>query len=137
MKYLVMVLGTQADYEGMRGEASEYSPAWSQEELRAMYACMGAINDDLAETGEMIDGQGLAEPARARVVRVGADGEPVIVDGPYGESEELLAGYWLLDCDSLDRVTEIAARVARCPVPVGAKEYPVVIRPVMEGAGGD
>lgn len=135
MKYLMMVLGTQADYDGMRGNASEHSPAWTQEELQAMYAHMSAINDDLAETGEMIDGQGLAEPARTRFVTLDADGKPVITDGPYPETKELLAGYWLLDCASLDRVTEIAARVAQCPQPAGAKEYPVVIRPVMEGAG--
>ncbi|WP_326577635.1 YciI family protein [Streptomyces sp. NBC_00487] len=135
MKYLMMVLGTQADYEGMRGKASEHAPAWTPEQLQAMYAHMGAINDDLAETGEMIDGQGLAEPARTRFVTAGADGKPVVTDGPYPETKELLAGYWLLDCASLDRVTEIAARVARCPGPEGLTEYPVVIRPVLEGAG--
>jgi hypothetical protein len=136
MKYLVMVLGTQADYEGMRGKASPYSPAWSPVELQAMYDHMGAINDDLAKTGELIDGQGLAEPARTRLVSVDERGEPVIADGPYRESEELMAGYWLLDCASLDRVTEIAARVARCPGPEGLKQYPVVIRPVLDGVEG-
>lgn len=134
MKFLMMVLGTQADYEGMRGKASEHSPAWTQDELRAMYAYMSAINDDLTETGEMLDGQGLAEPARTRFVTADVDGRPVITDGPYPESAELLAGYWLLDCADLDRVTEIAARVAQCPGPEGLTEYPVVIRPVLEGA---
>lgn len=90
MKYLMMVLGTQADYEGMRGKASEHAPAWTPEQLQAMYAHMGAINDDLAETGEMIDGQGLAEPARTRFVTAGADGKPVVTDGPYPETKELL-----------------------------------------------
>ncbi|QYX77584.1 YciI family protein [Streptomyces akebiae] len=134
MKFLMMVLGTQADYEGMRGKASEHSPAWTQDELRAMYAYMSAINDDLTETGEMLDGQGLAEPARTRFVTADVDGKPVITDGPYPETAELLAGYWLLDCADLDRVTEIAARVAQCPGPEGLTEYPVVIRPVLEGA---
>lgn len=134
MKFLMMVLGTQADYEGMRGKASEHSPAWTQDELRAMYAYMSAINDDLTETGEMLDGQGLAEPARTRFVTADVDGNPVITDGPYPETAELLAGYWLLDCADLDRVTEIAARVAQCPGPEGLTEYPVVIRPVLEGA---
>ncbi|MDT0566635.1 YciI family protein [Streptomyces sp. DSM 3412] len=134
MKFLMMVLGTQADYEGMRGKASEHSPAWTQDELRAMYAYMSAINDDLTETGEMLDGQGLAEPARTRFVTADVDGKPVITDGPYPETAELLAGYWLLDCADLDRVTEIAARVAQCPGPEGLPEYPVVIRPVLEGA---
>lgn len=132
MKYLVMVQGTQADYDAMTGKASAHSPAWSEKDLRAMFAFMQEINDDLAESGELVDGQGLAEPRQTRFVSLGEDGRPVITDGPYGETKELLAGYWVLDCASLDRVTEIAARVARCPQPEGAPEYPVVIRPIME-----
>ncbi|QCD58191.1 YciI family protein [Streptomyces hawaiiensis] len=135
MKYLVMVQGTQADYEAMRGKASANSPAWSAEELQAMFAYMGAINNDLAETGELVDGQGLAEPAQSRHVTLGDDGKAVITDGPYGETKELLAGYWVLECESLERVTEIADRVARCPQPAGAPDYPVVIRPIMDGSG--
>lgn len=135
MKYLVMVQGTQADYEAMRGKASATSPAWSEEELQAMFAYMGAINDDLSETGEFVDGQGLAEPAQTRHVTVGDDGKAVITDGPYSETKELLAGYWVLECESLERVTEIADRVARCPQPAGAPDYPVVIRPIMDGSG--
>ncbi|CAM5472285.1 hypothetical protein STAFG_8288 [Streptomyces afghaniensis 772] len=135
MKYLVMVQGTQADYEAMRGRASANSPAWSEEELQAMFAYMGAINDDLSETGEFVDGQGLAEPAQTRHVTLGDDGKAVITDGPYSETKELLAGYWVLECESLERVTEIAERVARCPQPAGAPDYPVVIRPIMDGSG--
>jgi hypothetical protein len=135
MKYLVMVQGTQADYEAMRGKASPGSPAWSEQEIQAMYAYMSAINDDLSETGEMIDGQGLAEPARTRTVTLGDDGKAVITDGPYSETKELMAGYWVLECESLERVTEIADRIIRCPQPEGAPNYPVVIRPIMEGAG--
>lgn len=135
MKYLVMVQGSQADYEAMKGRTSEASPAaWSEQDVQAMYAYMGAINDDLAETGEMVDGQGLVEPARTRAVSLGEDGKPVITDGPYSETKELLAGYWVLDCASLERVTEIAERVARCPQPAGAPQHPVVIRPIDEGS---
>ncbi|MEU1848408.1 YciI family protein [Streptomyces sp. NPDC019990] len=135
MKYLVMVQGSQADYEAMRGRASAASPAWSEQEVQAMFAYMGAINDDLSETGEFVDGQGLAEPAQTRHVTVGDDGKAVITDGPYSETKELLAGYWVLECESLERVTEIADRVARCPQPAGAPDYPVVIRPIMDGSG--
>ncbi|MGA5901054.1 YciI family protein [Streptomyces venetus] len=135
MKYLVMVQGTQADYEAMRGKASADSPAWSEEELQAMFAYMGAINDDLSETGEFVDGQGLAEPAQTRHVTLGDDGKAVITDGPYSETMELPAGYWVLECESLERVTEIAERVSRCPQPAGAPNHPVVIRPIMDGSG--
>ncbi|MEV0178339.1 YciI family protein [Streptomyces sp. NPDC050625] len=135
MKYLVMVQGTQADYEGMRGKASEHAATWTEEELQAMYAYMGAINDDLAESGEIIDAQGLAEPARTRLVSRTPDGGTEITDGPYSETKELMAGYWVLECESLERVTEIAERVSRCPGPKGQTGHPVVIRPIMDGAG--
>lgn len=78
---------------------------------------------------------GLAEPARTRFVYVGDDDRPVIADGPYGETQELLAGFRVLDCDSLERVAEIAAHIARCPAPDGAPVHPVVIRPVLDGGG--
>ncbi|MFC9844972.1 YciI family protein [Streptomyces sp. NPDC060223] len=135
MKYLVMVQGSQADYEAQRGKPSPGSPVWSEQEMQAMFAFMGAINNDLSESGELLDAQGLAEPDRTRRVTADKDGKPVITDGPYGESKELMAGFWILECESLERVTEIAARVAQCPVPDGATEYPVVIRPILDGAG--
>jgi hypothetical protein len=134
-KYLGVVECTQADYEGMRGKPSPGSPVWSEQELQAMYAYMGAINDDLSETGEFVDAQGLAQPAEIRTVTLGEDGKAVITDGPYSETKELMAGYWVLECASLERVTEIADRITRCPQPEGATNYPVVIRPILDGAG--
>ncbi|MFJ3702437.1 MULTISPECIES: YciI family protein [Streptomyces] len=133
MKYLVMVQGSQADYAAMSGEPSDGSPVWSKEDMQEMFAFMESINNDLAESGEMVDANGLVEPARTRAVLPGTDGRPVITDGPYGETKEQLAGYWVLDCESLERVTEIAARVARCPQPEGAPVYPVLIRPIDDG----
>ncbi|MDQ0932572.1 YciI family protein [Streptomyces turgidiscabies] len=135
MKYLVMVRGTQEDYDAQSGKGAPDGPTWTEEDLQIMYAYMGAINAELAETGEFLDANGLAEPARIRHVSAGRDGGAVITDGPYGETEELMAGYWLLECASLERVTEIAARVTRCPVPEGIPQHPVEIRPVLDGAG--
>ncbi|MEU8757679.1 YciI family protein [Streptomyces sp. NPDC048659] len=133
MKYLVMVQGAQADYDAMKGKPSAHSPAWSERDLSAMFAYMTAVSDDLAESGELVDAQGLVEPARTRFVTADAEGRPVVTDGPYGETKEVLAGYWVLDCASLERVTEIAARVTRCPAPAGAPVFPVVIRQIDEG----
>ncbi|MET8690319.1 YciI family protein [Streptomyces sp. NPDC004732] len=137
MKYLVMVQGSQADYESMAGKPTADSPTWSEKELQAMFAYMGKVTNDLAESGELVDAQGLTEPAQARFVSRDKDGRPVITDGPYGETKEVLAGYWLLDCESLERVTEIALRVSECPGPEGLVDPPVVIRPVQDAAGGD
>lgn len=135
MKYLVMIQGTQADYEAMSGNGSEHAPAWNEKDMQAMFSFMQSVNDDLAESGELVDGQGLAAPAQARHVLSGKDGRPVVTDGPYGETKEVLAGYWVLECESLDRVTEIASRITQCPAPEGTVEYPVVIRQIMDGGG--
>ncbi|MFD3485542.1 MULTISPECIES: YciI family protein [unclassified Streptomyces] len=137
MKYLVMVQGSQVDYDAMTGKGSAQSPAWSEKDMQAMFAFMGEVNNDLAESGELVDANGLAAPSETRFVSADKDGKPVITDGPYGETKELLAGYWVLDCASLERVTEIAARVAACPQPEGAPVYPVVIRPIPDGPGVD
>ena len=60
-------------------------------------------------------------------------GAPVVTDGPYAETEEVLAGYWVVDCASFDRATEIAAKLAGCPAPehVRASAY-ADVRPVDE-----
>ncbi|MET8677393.1 YciI family protein [Streptomyces sp. NPDC004647] len=129
MKYMLMILGKQSDYEALRGEKTD-GPAWTEQDRQAMFDFMGAVNKDLAEAGELIDAQGLTEPAEGRLVTSTKDGEPVVTDGPYGEAKEVLAGYWLLECESIERATEIAARVYQCPVPEGAPNYPVVVRPV-------
>ncbi|WP_263165717.1 YciI family protein [Streptomyces sp. SCSIO ZS0520] len=133
MKYLVMVRGTQADYEAMAGKGSAASPEWNEEQVQEMFAFMGRLNDELAESGELVDAQGLTEPARARTVGKDENGELVVTDGPYGETKEVLAGYWVLDCASYERVTEIAARVLDCPQPEGAPNPPVHIRPIDSG----
>ncbi|MEU1199671.1 YciI family protein [Streptomyces sp. NPDC005813] len=136
MKYLVMIYGNQADYESMNGQAAPGHPAWTQAELGAMFQYMETLNKELIESGEMVDGQGLSEPRQAVVITSGADGAPVVSDGPFGETKEVLAGYWVLDCADVERVTEIAKRVHACPVPEGAPRSDVVIRPIMEAPTG-
>ncbi|MER5932003.1 YciI family protein [Streptomyces sp. NPDC002054] len=133
MKYFVTVQGSQADYDAMAGTPSPGSPVWSPDELQAMFTFMAELNDELAASGEFLDGQGFQEPARARFVSALPGNEPVVTDRPYAVSDPQIAGYWLLECESLDRVTEIAARITQCPVPAGSAERPVVIRPVGEG----
>jgi hypothetical protein len=134
MKYMLMLLGKQADYDAMSGRPTE-GPAWTEADLKVMFDHMEAINNDLAESGELVDAQGLSEPSQAKLVTATKDGVPVVTDGPYGETEEVLAGYWVVDCESIERATEIAARAYRCPLPEGAPNYPVVVQPI-QGPGG-
>ncbi|MFE6972460.1 hypothetical protein [Streptomyces sp. NPDC057682] len=58
MKYLVMVQGSQADYETMRGNPQAGAVAWSEEDVRAMFAFMGALNDELTRSGELVPARG-------------------------------------------------------------------------------
>ncbi|MFC8493282.1 YciI family protein [Streptomyces sp. NPDC057235] len=136
MKYLLMVQGSQADYEARAGRGSPGGPVWDRAELRAMFDRMNAVDEELAANGELLDAQGLAAPSTTRLVTVDDDGNAVVTDDPYAAAEGVVAGYWLLECASSERVTEIAARVARCPAPAGSPAYPVVVRPVDE-AGPD
>ena len=114
MKYLILMYGSQQDYDAMAGNAGAGEPAWSAAEFAAMGAFMESFGQDLAESGELVDAQGLTAPVHTRRIRL-REGAPVVTDGPYAETEEVLAGYWLVDCDSFDRATEIAASVVEVP----------------------
>jgi hypothetical protein len=54
-------------------------------------------------------------------------GVPVVTDGPYAETQEVLAGYWIVECESFDRATEIAARLSTGPGPASI----IDVRPIM------
>jgi hypothetical protein len=63
-------------------------------------------------------------------VRGGQDGQPVVTEGPFAETKEFLAGYWIVDCDTPDRATRIAADVSAAPGPGGKPlNRPVAARP--------
>lgn len=133
MKYMLMIYGRQADYDAMSGAKPEQGAPWTEASLKAMFEFMGSVNNDLAESGEWVEGQGLAAPSEARLVTATRDGQPVVSDGPYGETKEVLAGFWIVDVANSERANEIAARIYTCPQPEGAPSYPVVVRPVQEG----
>jgi len=102
-----------------------YSPAdncntpmyqWRPEDIQAHIAFQHALNAELLASGELVDAQGLSDQAKT-VTNSGS--APVITDGPFPESKELLAGYRLVDVDSLERALEIAARASAAPGPDG------------------
>jgi hypothetical protein len=132
MKYMILMYGSQQDYDGMAGNAEGGQPAWAAADFAAVGAFMESFGKDLAESGELVDAQGLAAPVHARRIRL-RDGVPVVTDGPYAETEEVLAGYWLVDCDSFDRATEVAAKLTNCPGPEDVRDRAFVdVRPVAE-----
>jgi hypothetical protein len=111
-------------------------PAWSAEELAAMHGFMTKWIQDMIDSGEFVDARGLTAPVHARRIHV-QNGVPVVTDGPYPETQEVLAGYNIVECASFDRATEIAALVANSPHPAGldGRDLYVDVRPVDEGPG--
>jgi hypothetical protein len=96
-----------------------------------MVQAMGRYNDELAAAGALVDAQGLAPLAEGLVVDFGGEA-PVVTDGPFAETHELLDGYWVVDLPSLD---EARAWAVRIPVGRGSR---VEVRPyggVGEGPG--
>ncbi len=115
MKYMILTFASQQNYEEMVGRPSA-EPAWTAEDFAAVGAFMRAFSQELLDSGELVETRGLSAPVHTR--RVGLrEGVPVVTDGPYAEAEEVLAGYWIVECESFDRATEVAARLATCPGP--------------------
>ena len=106
---------------------------WDPEDIKASAAHMMAIHEELSARGELVGAEGLTGPEAARIVTHDGIGAPVVTDGPFAESKELLAGYWLVDVESEERAIEIAARTSAAPgtgVRPTARE--IQVRPVME-----
>jgi hypothetical protein len=115
VKYIILTYGTQQDYDAMAGQAPD-RPALSPEDFAPMSAFMESFTNDLVGSGELVENRGLTAPVHTRRVQL-QNGVPVVTDGPYAETQEVLAGYWIVECESFDRATEIAARLANCPSP--------------------
>lgn len=128
MKYMILLYGTQQDYEAMAGRPSSDAPAMSPEDMAAMHEYMAAYHQKLADSGELVDAQGLTAPAHARRITL-HNRLPVVTDGPYAETQEVLAGYTIVECASFDRATEIAAGLVN---PDAEGEY-CDVRPVLDG----
>ena len=123
MKFMLMMAGT---LKGMQAFGS-----MAPEEIRAHMKFMIDLKQELAVSGEFVDAQGLASFDQHKIVKARAGGPPIVTDGPFVESKEFLAGYWLIECASLDRAVEIAARISTAPGKAGAPmNFPIELRPI-------
>ena len=106
---------------------------WSADDQQAMFGFMKALNEGLNEEGVFVSGEGLSPPGEARVVRASQGGEgPEVTDGPYAESKEFLAGYWIVDVETPEQAYAIAARASVAPGPGGKPMYlKIEVRQVM------
>jgi hypothetical protein len=106
---------------------------WTPEDMKARGAAMMALHEELTATGELVGTEGLTGPEAAKVVTHDGMGAPVVTDGPFPESKEFLAGYWLVDVESEQRAIEIAAKTSAAPGPGGKPmRKEIEVRPVMD-----
>ena len=117
MKYMLLIYQNPASWDAL-----------SEDERTAVMDDAGAIVNEITESGELLDGEGLADSSNTKTVRV-RDGVPAVTDGPYLEAKEHLVGYCLFQCESPERALEIATRWP------DARYWAMEVRPVMGGSG--
>jgi hypothetical protein len=126
MKYILMMQFSVADWK------TNNIGTWPPEDVKANNDFLRRFHKELADAGELVGTQGLGGPEGMKVVRAGKDGTSAVTDGPFPESKEFLAGYWIVDVDSPERACEIAGRLSALPargrVPAN---IPIEVRPVM------
>jgi hypothetical protein len=123
MRVMVLVKATE---DSEKGSAS---PAWTPEWMAATMQAMGKFNDELQQAGILRMADGLQPTSRAK--RVTFDGSRrTVTDGPFTETRELVAGFWLWEVKDMD---EALAWVKRCPNPMPGPSD-IDIRPIIEMA---
>jgi hypothetical protein len=120
VKYLILIYSNPASREIWEG--------FSDEQRAEGFRYYGAITEELAASGELIVTEALADPSLTRRVTV-RDGQTVTSDGPFAEAKELLAGFYLLECDSMERAVEVAARLPEAELGL------IEVRPVLTLGG--
>jgi hypothetical protein len=93
-----------------------------------LFEDMGAFNEQLTKAGIMRAGDGLRPSSQGKRVRF-SNGKKTVIDGPFAETKELVAGYWLWEVKSLEEAIEW---VKRCPDPMPGEESDIEIRPLYE-----
>jgi len=120
MKYILLMSGTKAGVDGYH--------AWAAKDIEAHFEVLRTITRELAESGEFVATQGLAEPVEARVVCGERNGLPV-TDGIFPESKEFLLGYWIVDVATPERAHAIAGRISAARGPGGVPtNMPIEVR---------
>jgi hypothetical protein len=106
---------------------------WDEADMKAHMQFLDDHLERLRQSGELVVAQALTWPSHGKVVRAADVSAPVLTDGPYAESKEVLAGYQIVDVDSEERAIEIAAELSSAPGPNGVPiEQPIEVRRLME-----
>jgi hypothetical protein len=120
VKYLILIYSNPASREIWDG--------FTDDQRAEGFRYYAALTEELAAGGELIASEALADPSLTKRVSV-RDDQTFTSDGPFAEAKELLAGFFLLDCESAERAVEIAARVPEAGLGL------VEVRPVLSLGG--
>ena len=121
MRVLVMVKATKKSEAGIRPGDPEFDTLLEQ---------MGKFNDELVQAGVLLAAEGLHPSSKGKRVRFNGSGEKrTVVDGPFTETKELVAGFWIWQVKSIEEAVEW---VRRCPHPMPGEESEIEIRPIIE-----
>ena len=131
MKYLLL-----KHYRGAKPIDCPPMDQWTPEEVEAHIAFMGYVADQLRERGEFVDAQALSPDGT--FVRFDGEGRPPVTDGPFAETKDLIAGWMVIDVDSVERAHEAAAFLSSAPGPGGEpiREW-IEVRPFLEHSHTD
>jgi hypothetical protein len=119
VKYLLMIYANDETFAG-----------FAPEEMQRLIADTEALQAELRASGEWLAAYGVADQARCKTV-TSKGGEPLVTDGPYIETKEYLGSFDIIECESLERAVEIAARVPF------ARYGSVEVRPLMSESASD
>jgi hypothetical protein len=115
MRFMVMVKATPNSEAGILPDEK-------------LLAEMGKYNEELVKAGVMLAGEGLQPSSKGARVKFSGD-KRTVVDGPFTETKELIAGFWLIQVKSKEEAIEW---VKRCPAPMPGEESEIEIRQVFE-----
>ena len=121
MRVMVMVKATKNSEAGIRPGDPSFDKLLEQ---------MGQFNEELVKAGVMLAADGLHPSSKGKRVRfTGSKGKRTVIDGPFTETKELVAGFWIWQVKSIEEAVEW---VRRCPDPMPGEESEIEIRPIIE-----
>jgi hypothetical protein len=110
-------------------EDATTAPARGSEQAQQEFAEYGTFTEDINKNGMFVSGAPLQTTETATTVRVNGNGDALLSDGPFADTKEWLAGYYMLECPDLDTATQQAARIP------AARHGAIEVRPVMDLGG--
>jgi hypothetical protein len=124
MQYMILM--------GYKAEGVAPITTWDPADVERHIAFQHSFGNELRASGELVGANGLAWPEDAKIVVSDGTGEPAVTDGPFPESKEFLAGYWIVDVADEARAIEIAAKASAAPGPEGRPlGHPIEVRAVL------